>query len=142
LKLCFPNNGLQNAKNGGSKGKSNKESDIGLVDVHSPRTDKMVELARARTCPAHAGKHCWVPTIADQDAVKYYELTHVTHIQITDAEMQKWVDEMVCLFYCNRMYTHWAKQIDRQSCNHSNSWDPPCTRNLQALLRNTPSEGI
>ena len=49
----------------------------------------------ARACSVHAGRHCWRPLIGDKQAVEDYGLTNHMHVQVTDSEMLKWVNEVV-----------------------------------------------
>jgi hypothetical protein len=70
--------------------------------ISSPREKHMVQLMKARYCSAHAGKHCWLPTSSDLPIAAEYGLSHISHIQITDAELQKWVDEIV-KFHSNKL---------------------------------------
>jgi len=60
------------------------------------RTDELTaELMLSLLCEPCGNKYCWVPGIADLATVKRYGLEGHLHIQITDSEMGKWVDELV-----------------------------------------------
>jgi hypothetical protein len=59
----------------------------------------MKQLEELRACPSHSGSNCWRPGIGDKQAVTDYQLTDYAHIQVTSAEMEKWVDEIVRVLF-------------------------------------------
>jgi hypothetical protein len=47
-------------------------------------------------CSSHGGRHCWQHQAIDRVTVLQYGLASDAHIQVTDREMSKWVDAIVC----------------------------------------------
>ncbi len=50
----------------------------------------------ALSCRDHGGKHCWKHGALDTTIVAQYNLSGELHIPVVDAELAKWVNEMVC----------------------------------------------
>lgn len=47
------------------------------------------------TCESHSRRCCWITTEKDAASLAHYRIPIGTHINITDTEMWKWVEQWV-----------------------------------------------
>jgi hypothetical protein len=70
---------------------------VSVVPAPTPMNTPGAQLMTHLACSLHGGMHCWIPGAADFPTIEHYQLDTESHIAIVDAELSKWIDELVCI---------------------------------------------